>query len=72
MNKFHEARKASINNDKAIAINLRSENYADFSSFKTSIESLPDFSNNNVKLNNELNTLITHIARSVERISKTL
>jgi hypothetical protein len=65
-----------INNDidcnNDININNDSISYADFSEFKTCINSLPDFINNNVQLSTDLYKLLTHIARSAERISQTL
>jgi len=56
-----ENESTSIENDQA-----------DFSQFRQSMESLPDFKNNNVKLDDELITLLTHIANSAERIAYTL
>lgn len=53
-------------------INNDNDSYADFSEFKTCINSLPDFINNNVQLSTDLYKLLTHIARSAERISQTL
>jgi len=52
--------------------NIDNDSYADFSEFKTCINSLPDFKNNNVQLSTDLYKLLTHIARSAERISQTL
>lgn len=52
--------------------NINNDSYADFSEFKTCINSLPDFINNNVQLSTDLYKLLTHIARSAERISQTL
>jgi len=59
------------NNDCNIN-NINNDSYADFSEFKTCINSLPDFINNNVQLSTDLYKLLTHIARSAERISQTL
>lgn len=63
-----------INNDQndCNINNINNDSYADFSEFKTCINSLPDFINNNVQLSTDLYKLLTHIARSAERISQTL
>lgn len=46
--------------------------YADFSEFKSCVNALPDFKDNDVRVNEDLYCLLTHIARSAERISQTL
>jgi len=65
---YNDHNDCNIDNDN----DNDNDSYADFSEFKTCINSLPDFKNNNVQLSTDLYKLLTHIARSAERISQTL